>query len=111
MVEMPNCWRCGQPLSHPDSRFCDRCGASVTSSGGANAINYDERADFDRNVALLFAITGVSAIVIGVVGGFAFLSLMEGFPAVGAYSALAVIGGLAVGAVFLYLAYRIRNKM
>jgi hypothetical protein len=109
VIETPNCWRCGQPLSHPDSRFCDRCGASVSTPSDAFYAR-EEDTDFDRMVAILFAITGLAAIIIGIVGGVAFLGLMEGMPGVATFSALAVVVGLVVGGVFLFLAYRIKEK-
>jgi hypothetical protein len=106
---MPNCWRCGQPLNRPNSRFCDNCGASVSSS--RDYITPEEGTNFDNYVAILFTIVGIGAIIIGVVGGIAVLNLAESFPGIGAYSALVVIGGLAVGGIFLYLAYRIKEKI
>ncbi|MDD1747999.1 MAG: hypothetical protein LUQ16_09580 [Methanomassiliicoccales archaeon] len=108
-MSMANCWRCGNPLSRPDSRFCDSCGASVSSPSGGCAAHEDHD-DFDRNVALLFTITGVGAMVIGIFGAVAFLRLTDTFPGIELYSALAIIGGLAVGGVFLYLAYRIKER-
>jgi len=106
---MPNCWRCGQPLIRPESRFCDNCGASVSRSN--DYITHDERTDFDGNVATLFTLVGIGAIIVGVIGGIGALSLREFFPGIGAYSALVVIGGLAGGGILLYLAHRIKEKI
>ena len=96
-------------MSRPDSRYCDNCGASV-SFYSAEYVTHEERTDFDRNVALLFNLTGIGAIIIGIVGGIGILSMSDDFPGVGAFAVLIVVGGLAGGGVFLYLANRIKEK-
>ena len=62
-------------------------------------------------MAILFTVVGIGAMIVGVVGGIGALSLREFFPGMGAYSALIVIGGLAAGGIFLYLAHRIKEKI
>jgi hypothetical protein len=109
VIITPYCWRCGQALIRPESRFCDNCGASV--SGSNDYVTPDERTNFDRNVATLFTLVGIGAIIVGVIGGIGALSLGELFPGIWAYSALAVIGGLAAGGILLYLAHRIKEKI
>lgn len=98
-------------MSRPGMQFCDRCGANLYWTGGGDNITHNERNDFDRNVAILFYIIGALAIVAGLVFAFAFLAMGSGFEMMTAWAALILIGALAVGGFFIFLARRIMNSV
>ncbi|HUL39904.1 MAG TPA: hypothetical protein VLU38_06410 [Methanomassiliicoccales archaeon] len=105
---MPNCWNCGQTLQRPDSQYCDHCGARIYGRVGENT-THAERTRFDENLALLFNITGIGAIAIGVLLAIGLLRLVNELPGMGAFLGAVIIGALVVGAVFLFMANRIKE--